>query len=97
MQPRSVFGAYYLVGDGFNSTLGLNNSTQFPLTVYPTLYSASGVGMPMAAVTVQPNSHVEVKMADWVSQLGGEFRAGSWQLDYHSVLNALGAQVLVTD
>jgi hypothetical protein len=58
MKPRSVFGAYYLVGEGFTSTLGLNNSTQFPLTVYPTLYSRSGLGMPMAAVTVPPNSPV---------------------------------------
>lgn len=97
MKPRSVFGAHYLVGDGYGSTLGLNNSTQFPLTVYPTLYSADGVRMPMAAVTVEPHSHIQVNMADWVSQLGNKFRTGSLQLDYHSFLNAIGAQVLVTD
>ena len=94
-RPRSVFAPYFTVGHGYRATMTLNNSTRSAYTVYPTVYSLDGAGVPLQPVRLEAHEHKEVDLADWVTPLDEGYATGSLRLDYESVGFGLGAQVAI--
>ncbi|MGH9759944.1 MAG: hypothetical protein ACREDR_39930, partial [Blastocatellia bacterium] len=95
---QAAFFAYWNLADGFTSSIVLNNSTDAPLVVRPTLYDVSGNAIPVAAIQIPGRQNVRANIADWVAAAGAgpTLTQGSVVVDYTAqTAGSLGAQVTV--
>lgn len=94
---RTIFAPYYLSGNGYQTTLGLNNPTGRPMVVHPIIYSLEGQGVAMDPIQIDAHRHVGMDLGQWVAPLGENFKSGSLEIGFESVPNGLGAQITIVN
>lgn len=100
VMPQMGFFGYWSEDDGFKSTVVINNASNAPLTVTPTLYSLSGEPLKVSPIDLAPRRQLTANVADWLAQggAGEDFKQGNLVLNYEAPdAGNMGAQVTVTN
>src|SRR5436190_1294651 len=90
--PHTLVGSYYTLENNIDAKLLLNNKGTLQLSVLPTLYNLQGQALQLSPVTVEPNSHRYINLADWAAIGGESFRSGNIKLFHYGRDLVLGAQ-----
>lgn len=92
------FAPYYATAPEFQAMIELNNASQTPFSVTPTLYNGKGQGYPLAPIALKGHSRQSFDLRDWVALAGNDFETGFLELEHNGVGPfALGAQINISN
>jgi hypothetical protein len=96
---QSLLVPFWSLEDGFTSSIVLNNTSGFPVVVYPTLYSEGGKALSIPTILIPAGQTTTLGLADWIvaARGGSEFRRGSLILAYDAAESFLIGQAQVTN
>ncbi|MCI0485378.1 MAG: hypothetical protein L0229_02145, partial [Blastocatellia bacterium] len=100
ISTQSAWFAFWSVGDGFDSSIGLNNASNSELIIRPILYNLDGRGLPVKPIILPPRQQTVADIAGWIAESGGDqsFNQGNLILTYDAPDPAyLGAQLNISN
>ena len=92
-----MYAPIYTTKGGRSSSLGMNNSTNHPITAHVTLFNKHGLSLTVPDVTLDAHKNHAFDLADWVHDAGGGFEEGSIMVVYQGHSMELGAQETITE
>jgi hypothetical protein len=92
-----MIGTYYRTGEGWKSTLILNNKGTHPIAVTLTLYSQSGQGFTPPALSVNGLSPLEVDLNALAKAAGPQFKEGSFEFSYTGKILEMGGGLRIVN
>jgi hypothetical protein len=95
-----LHGAFYSIGEGWKSTLVLNNVIGSTSRARVTLYSKHGRPLAVPEITLNPHENRYFNVADWLTGDDGDiddFSEGSVEVFFHGISMSVGAQLLVSN
>ena len=92
------FAPYYTTAAEYQSMIELNNASQMPFSVTPTLYNGKGQSYALPPIPLKGHTRQSFDLRDWVGLAGNNFETGSLQLEHNGVGPfALGAQIMISN